>query len=251
MITRTVDVDAKWDCISTREYLSNPHLVKVKIRDTYKNTPSEELKEWATRVAKEVTDMMCKRACGSISDSVFCNNTYPETFDEIQFGESEDVIIERAKSEIDLYEKQREQKLLKEEQKKEKSRLSKIKKLEKEKELAEKEHKPEKVEQKEIEIEAVKEDKPIPVIVKKELTGTDIAHIHSSEKKISKINETIQKQTKYLNVALGTIERTEESGRKDLLLGAIISRDRALDNIKLQNEKIKRLQESITKIRGT
>ncbi len=51
MITRTVTIDAGWDCISSKGYISKPHHVKVLIKDTYNNTPYEDLYEWSHRAA--------------------------------------------------------------------------------------------------------------------------------------------------------------------------------------------------------
>lgn len=92
MIIRTANIDAKWDCVSNKGYISKPHLVNVNIKDTYKNTPSEDLSEWAQRVADEITKMMCKRACGSLSDSVYCNDIFPDIITSNQIGKSEDEI---------------------------------------------------------------------------------------------------------------------------------------------------------------
>ncbi len=78
MWTRRVNVDARWECRSSLGFISKPHLVSVRIIDTYTNRPTESLDEWAYRVANEVTNKMCIRACQSLSDSVFCDNIFPD-----------------------------------------------------------------------------------------------------------------------------------------------------------------------------
>lgn len=78
MWIRTVNVDAKWDCHSNTGYISKPHLVKVRITDEYKDKPTESINTWASRVGDEVTQKMCEKACQSLSDSVFCNEIFPD-----------------------------------------------------------------------------------------------------------------------------------------------------------------------------
>ncbi len=150
-----------------------------------------------------------------------------------------DPLIQKvSKDMIDYYE-EREKDLTKQQEKKKKAEINKIKKLEKEQKIEKKK-----------EIEITKEEKPIPVPTKKELTLIDIAHINRIQKDITKLEKKKVEQTKFLNVALGTVERVEESGRLDLLLGAVVTRDRFIDDINRTNIKIERQKDAISKIKG-
>lgn len=240
MITRSVDIDAKWDCINTGGYLSKPHLVKVAIKDTYNNTPSEDLSEWVQRVANEVTEMMCKRSCGSLSDSVFCNDIFPKIGTSKEYGKS----LDQLRVEIEEYNKEQEQIRLKNQQKKEKEDKKKKAKLEKLQKEAEKRPKPEP----QI-IPVTIDEEPTTITIKKELTTMDVIQISRLAKSISKLEKQKEEQQKYLNIPLAAIERIEESGKLELMLGQIVTRDRWLDEINRTNRKIEKQNEAIEKIK--
>jgi len=142
--------------------------------------------------------------------------------------------------EIQKYKEEREQELLKRQQKKEKADKKKKAKLEKLQKEAEKRPKPE-----EREVPVVIDEEPIIITFKKELTTTDVIQISRAAKSISKLEKQKEEQTKFLNVALGAIERIEESEKLEFLLSQIVTRDRWLDSINITNTLIERQKEII------
>lgn len=236
MITRTLEVDAKWDCISSREYVSKMHLVKVNIKDTYENTPHEDLDSWAQRVANEVTQMMCKKACGSLSDSVYCNETYPLVYTPHQYGESKDKIQERLR----IYEEQRQQQLIKKQQayeKEEKNRKAQLDKLQKKHE-----QKP-KPEPRTVKVTI--DEEPTTITFKKELNTMDVVHLSRLYKSIDKLEKVKQEQQSFLNMYNERIK----SERIDLLLSSTKQRDAWQDLINITNIKIERQKQAVEKIK--
>ena len=139
---------------------------------------------------------------------------------------------------INYYE-EREKELLKRQEKKKKSELRKIKQIEKE-------LKKEKTE----ELKIVEKGIPIPEPTKKELTTTDVIQISRAAKSISKLEKQKIEQEKYLNITLGAIERIEESGKAEFLLGQVVTRDRWLDSINITNTLIERQKEIIEHLKS-
>jgi hypothetical protein len=139
---------------------------------------------------------------------------------------------------IDYYE-ERQKELIKQQEKKKKAEINKIKKLEKKQKLEKKK-----------EIKIIKEEKLITFPTKKELTAIDIAHLNRIQKDITKLEKKKTEQQQFLNITLGAIERTEESGRLDFLLNQVVTRDRFIDDINRTTEKIKKQKDALIKIQG-
>ncbi len=133
------------------------------------------------------------------------------------------------------YYEEKEKELLKIQEKKKKDELRKIKQTEKER-----------VKEKKKELKPL--ELGIPIYIKTELTTMDIVQISRINKSISKLEKQKEEQQKYLNITLAAIERIEESGKADFLLGHVVTRDRWLDEINLTNIKIGRQKEAIEKI---
>ena len=151
--------------------------------------------------------------------------------------EPEPLIKKVSEQMIDYYE-EREKELLKIQEKNKKIELRKIKKAEKELNAKKKE-----------ELKTIEKGIPIPEPVKKELTTMDVIQISRLAKSISKLEKQKEEQQKYLNVTLGAIERIEESGKLELLLGQVVTRDRWLDEMTRTNRKIEKQNEAIEKIK--
>jgi len=141
---------------------------------------------------------------------------------------------------IRKYEEERQKELVKRQQKKEKAEQKKKIKIEKEIEKEKKKPKPEP-----IVVPVIIDEEPTTLTFRKELNTMDIIQISRAAKSISKLENRKIEQEKYLNIALAAIERIEESGRTDLLLGQVITRDRWLDSINITNTLIERQKEII------
>ncbi len=236
MITRTVNIDAGWDCISSKGYISKPHHVKVSIKDTYDNIPSEDLSEWSHRVANEVTKMMCKRSCESLSDSVYCNDIFSNVGIANQFGKSADEIQE----EVRKYKEQRDQELIKRQQKQQKTEQKRKANLEKEIEKA----KARPIE--EIKIPVTIDTKPTTITIKKDLTTMDIVQISRLQKSIDKLEKVRQEQEAFVNMYSERIK----SERLDMLLSSTKQRDTWTDEMNRTIRKIEKQQKAIEKIKS-
>jgi len=151
--------------------------------------------------------------------------------------EPEPLVKKVSEQMIDYYE-EREKELLKIQEKKKKNELRKIKKLEKELKKEKKE-----------ELKVIEKGIPIPEPIKKELTTMDVIQISRLAKSITKLEKQKEEQEKYLNITLAAIKRIEESGKLELLLGQVVTRDRWLDEISRTNRKIEKQNEAIEKIR--
>ncbi len=139
---------------------------------------------------------------------------------------------------IDYYEK-REKELLKTQERNKKTELRKIKKIEKEVRK-----------EKEEEIKAIEKGIPIPEPIKKELSTMDVIQISKLAKSIIELEKQKEEQQKYLNITLAAINRIEESGKAELLLGQVVTRDRWIDEMNRTIRKIEKQQEAIEKIKS-
>ena len=217
------------------------------------------LTEWADNVSKlKALEVAAIEIGAEVPDDLIITTLYGATFkaeniegygiETSEYGRT----LEQIKLEIEEYEKQRQQELIKREEKKKKAEIAKaIKVAKQQKEKEEKIEKKIKEEEKiseQLEERGIKYEPKLPP--KKELTAIDIAHLSRIQKDITKLEKKKAEQTQFLNIALGAIERIEESGRLDLLLGQVVTRDRFIDAINRTETKIKRQKESIEKIKG-
>lgn len=149
-----------------------------------------------------------------------------------------DPLIKKVSDQMIDYYEEREKELLKTQEKKKKDELRKIKKIEKELKKEKKE-----------ELKIIEKGVPIPEPIKKELTTMDVIQISRLAKTITKFEKQKEEQEKYLNITLAAINRIEEYGKLELLLGQVVTRDRWMDEINRTNIKIQKQQEAIEKIR--
>ncbi len=68
-------IRAIWRCVTSRGYDTKYHAVGVSIRDEYAKKPEEDIENWANRLGDFVARRMCQNACGSLSTSVFCEES--------------------------------------------------------------------------------------------------------------------------------------------------------------------------------
>ncbi len=66
-------IRAIWKCTTTRGYETKYHAVGASIKDEYEKKPEEDIENWANRLGDFVARRMCHMACGSLSDSVYCD----------------------------------------------------------------------------------------------------------------------------------------------------------------------------------
>lgn len=211
-----------------------------------------KLTEWSDNVAKFKALEVASLEIGSeLPDDLDVTTLYGSTFkaeninghgiETSEYGQT----IEKVKEEIRKYEEERQKELVKRQQKKEKADQKRKIKIEKEIEKEKKKPKPEP-----IIVPVTIDEKPTTLIFKKELTTTDVIQISRAAKRISKLEKQKIDQEKYLNIALGAIERIEESGKAEFLLGQVVTRDRWLDSIKITNTLIERQKEIIEQLKN-
>ena len=215
-----------------------------------KDSFDESLDDWKQRIInfydnerRKAADDECKNMAGSSETLKLCayNSDWSETtIEEIIEKELE----EKFKEQLIKYQKEREQELIKRQKKQKQAEQKKKTKLEKEKQKAEKKPKPEP----QI-IPVTIDEEPTTIIFKKELTTMDVIQISRLAKSITKFEKQKEEQQKYLNITLAAIERIEESGKLELMLGQIVTRDRWIDEINRTNIKIEKQNEAIEHIR--
>ena len=155
-----------------------------------------------------------------------------------QMKKEPDPLIKKVSDQMIEYYEEKEKELLKNQEKKKKNEIRKIKQAEKELKAKKKE-----------EIKEIEKGIPIPEPIKKELTTMDVIQISRLTKSITKFEKQKKEQQKYLDITLGAIERIEESGKLEFLLGQVVTRDRWMNEINITNIKIERQKEAIEKIR--
>lgn len=251
MIIRELYVQASLKCCRNGEIVYSPQPRQFIYKQEKLNFLTT-LEQWRINKEEKFKEKIKKAAedeCNSLGTPTLCEFEF-----EVYDIKEEVMDIDKLKILLTEYEKERQKELIKREEKKKKSEFNKAIKIAKQQK--EKEQKIEKITKEEEKISEQLEKrgieyipKPIPPI-KKELTAIDIAHISRIQKDITKLEKKKTEQQQFLNIALGAIERIEESGRLDFLLGQVVTRDKFIDEINRTTEKIKRQIKAISKIKG-
>jgi len=243
---RRAKIRIEFQCCYNGNPQNDPIQMDIELEDIYDNRDEaykiSNLHNWINYAFRESTSNISEEECDDWNEQYEpCEKTRKLLEILRKATESyEGIDDEYIKEQIRKYEEQRQQELLKAQQKKEKADKKKKAKLEKERKKAEKRPKPE-----EREVPVVIDEEPIIITFKKELTTTDVIQISRAAKSISKLEKQKEEQTKFLNVALGAIERIEESEKLEFLLSQIVTRDRWLDSINITNTLIERQKEII------
>ena len=247
---RRAKIRIGFQCCYNGNPQNDPIELDVELEDVYNNRieahKSSNLHNWIYQTFRESTSHISEEECSDWNEQYTpCENT--RKLLEILRDATEDyegINEEFIKEQIKKYEEQRQQELLKIQKKKEKEERKRKIKLEKLQKEAEKRPK--------IEpqiVPVIIDEEPTTITIKKELTTMDVIQISRLAKSISKLEKQKEEQQKYLNVTLGAIERIEESGKLELLLGQVVTRDRWLDEMTRTNRKIEKQNEAIEKIK--